>query len=83
MLLLGRKLRASTIAGVYSVSHLYFSLHLIIYKTKVKHIFVELDSRETEDTVACRADIDLRCTGAAPSMLTGQPALHLAGLAQP
>ena len=83
MLLLGRKLRASTIAGVYSVSHLYFSLHLIIYKTKVKHIFVELDSRETEDTVACRADIDLRCTGTAPSMLTGQPALHLAGLAQP
>ena len=80
MLLLGRKLRASAIAGVYSMSHLYFSLHLIIYKSKAH--FAEPDSREAEDT-ACRAESDLRCTGAVPSMPTGQPALRLAGLAQP
>ena len=38
-------------------------------QNKVEHIFMELDSGETEDAVACRADIDLSRTGAAPSTL--------------
>ena len=62
MLLLGRKLRASTIAGVYSMSHLYCSLHLIIYKTKVKHILrswtpARLRTQPVEQTVTFVAQV--------------------------
>lgn len=68
--------------GLLNVSSLLFPPphHL---QNKSKAHFAELDSLEAEDTVACRADSDLRCTGAVPSMPTGQPALRLAGLAQP
>ena len=55
--------------GLLKVSSLFFPPpHRL--QNKVEHIFMELDSCETEDVVACRADIDLSCTGAAPSMLT-------------